>query len=238
MKRRNRTYLVLVCALCLTLLAGCDGTGGTASSTPQGAQSAASAAPPTAPPSESPASSPTPELTPEPTSEPTPEPTIVPTPKPTAAPQAAEPVLISEFSTKIVDSEPSRLENLKLACKMINGTVLGPGEVFSFNGTVGERTASRGFQMGHVFEGKKKTEAIGGGICQVSSTLYNAARNADLEIVERHQHKRKVDYVKLGDDATVSYGELDFKFRNNNDCNLKISAYLTSSRVVAQIWRP
>ena len=236
MKKRIQRYITLACALGLALLSGCGEFGAVPEPAPSVEQSAV--------PDTSPAGSPTPEPSPtsaatqESTPEPTLRPTFEPTPAPTEVPRAAEPVLISEFSTKIVDNEPSRLENLKLACKLINGTVLGPGEVFSFNDTVGERTESRGFQMGHVFEGKQKTEAIGGGICQVSSTLYNAARNADLEIVERHQHKRKVDYVKLGNDATVSYGELDFKFRNNNDCNLEISAYLTSSHVVAQIWRP
>ncbi len=150
--------------------------------------------------------------------------------------QARGPVLLGEFSTRIVDNTESRVKNLRLACSAINGKVIQPGEVFSFNGTVGPRTQERGFQMGHVFEGTKKTEAVGGGVCQISSTLFNTARKAGMEIVERHQHKRKVDYVKLGDDATVSYGEMDFRFRNTASQPVKIEAGVVPGRVVVKLW--
>lgn len=159
--------------------------------------------------------------------------TLTPTPVPTPTP---EPKIIGEFSTKIVDKTKSRLKNLQLACEFISSDVIDPNAEFSFNNSVGVRTRERGFEKGYVFEGKKKVEAVGGGICQISSTLYNAARNAGMEITERHPHKRKVDYVKSGDDATVAYGKLDFRFKNPQDRPVKIEAYLTDTEVVIRIW--
>jgi len=147
-----------------------------------------------------------------------------------------EPELIGEFATPIVDNTPSRLKNLELACAYINGRVLEPGAEFSFNAVVGVRTGERGFEMGYVFVGNQKQEQIGGGICQISSTLYNAALGAGMEITERHPHMRRVDYVKAGSDATVSYGELDFRFRNARDSAVKIEAYIADGEAVALIW--
>lgn len=152
------------------------------------------------------------------------------------APAEREPVLMGEFSTRIVDNDESRVKNLYLACSKLNGKITAPGEIFSFNDTVGPRTEERGFEYGYVFEGSKKKQEVGGGVCQVSSTLFNAARQAGMEIVERHQHKRKVDYVKLGNDATVSYGELDFRFKNVSDYPVKIEAGVLSGRVVVRLW--
>ena len=108
-------------------------------------------------------------------------------------------------------------------------------EVFSFNGIVGERTRERGFEKGYIFVGNQKVIGMGGGICQISSTLFNAARGAGMEIVERHPHMRKVDYVEPGNDATVAYGELDFRFKNSHTGAITVESYLTETLVVTRI---
>lgn len=158
-------------------------------------------------------------------------------PKPETPPEpSAEPHMLGEYETPILNNDADRVANLALACEKINAVVTEPEQEFSFNDTIGERTEERGFKKGIVFDGKEKTEAVGGGVCQVSSTLFGAAKNAALEITERHQHKREVQYVKLGDDATVKYGELDFKFKNTQSRPVKIEAFLTDSTVCVRIW--
>lgn len=124
----------------------------------------------------------------------------------------------------------NRTINLELACDAINGTVLAPGDVFSFNDVVGERTTEKGYREATVFvSGNSKPEA-GGGVCQVASTIYYCAMYADLEIVERSEHEFEVDYVPEGLDATVYFGSLDFQFKNSTDYPIKIYAYLSGGR--------
>ncbi len=118
----------------------------------------------------------------------------------------------------------NRGENIKLASSFINGKILAPGEVFSFNDTVGKRTTDRGFKIANVYSRGQIVEDVGGGICQVSSTLYNAVLRAGLEIVQRKNHSLTVGYVPLGLDATVSYGSVDFKFKNSSRWPIKIQA--------------
>ena len=114
-----------------------------------------------------------------------------------------------------------------LACEEIDGTVLQPGEVFSFNGTVGERTAEKGYKEGIIYaDGGSSESEVGGGICQVSSTLYAAVEKAGLEIVERHSHSLKVTYIPKGMDATVDWGNKDFKFANNTGEAIYIVGYV------------
>jgi len=121
-------------------------------------------------------------------------------------------------------SSSNRATNLDLACKAIDGIVLMPGESFSYNETLGERTAERGYKTGIAYVGGKSVPSIGGGICQVSSTLYYSALQADLEILERENHCYAPGYVPLGMDATVSWGALDFCFRNNTQYPIRIEA--------------
>ena len=121
---------------------------------------------------------------------------------------------VYSFSTPIKDKDPERVHNIGLACDAVNGKIVEPGEEFSFNDTVGVRSPERGYQKAKIFEGTKMTEDWGGGICQVSSTIYNAAMEAGFEITERHQHEREVTYIELGKDATVDFGTQDFKFKN------------------------
>lgn len=125
----------------------------------------------------------------------------------------------------------NRTHNLTLACQAINGTVINPGEVFSFNGVVGQRTAEKGYREATVYVGTESVGELGGGICQVASTIYNAALYADLEIVYRSPHIYYVTYVKGGLDATVYWGSLDFKFRNDTEYPIRINASVSGGYV-------
>lgn len=122
---------------------------------------------------------------------------------------------LSSFSTWYNNGEVDRTHNLTRAASAINTKVIQPGQVFSFNETVGARTFESGYRDALVIVGGKFEPGVGGGICQVSSTLYNAVLMADLEIVERHNHALAVAYVPVGRDATVAYGLQDFRFKNN-----------------------
>lgn len=125
----------------------------------------------------------------------------------------------------------NRTTNLTLACKAINGTVINPGETFSFNGVVGERTASKGYKEATVYVGTESVGELGGGICQVASTIYNAALYADLEITTRAPHIFFVTYVKGGLDATVYWGAQDFCFRNNTEYPIRVNASVSGGYV-------
>jgi len=120
---------------------------------------------------------------------------------------------------------PPRTNNIRLVCQAINGKVLMPGEVFSFNGTVGERTEEKGYQAAAAYIGGETVDDIGGGICQVASTLYYCTLYADLEVVDRIEHMFSVDYVPLGMDATVNWGTIDYAFRNNTNYPMRIEAW-------------
>lgn len=117
----------------------------------------------------------------------------------------------------------NRTTNLILACKAINGTVLMPGEVFSFNKVVGKRTAAKGYKPATIFTGSSGTaQSLGGGICQVASTLFNTALLGNMGIVERYQHSQRVSYCPLGRDAAIFWGSEDFKFKNTSKYPIKI----------------
>ena len=140
--------------------------------------------------------------------------------------------LIDYAITNANASSKSRLNNITLAMSMINGTKLAPGETFSFNGTVGQRTSGRGFKMATAYSGGEVTEQVGGGICQVSTTLFNAAVKADMRIDERHNHSLTVHYVDKGKDATVDWGNQDLKFTNTSADDIYICCYLTDDKRV------
>lgn len=123
-------------------------------------------------------------------------------------------------------AEANRTTNLKLATEKVNEIILLPGEEFSFNRIVGERTEARGFKPAIVFAGGEMVDGTGGGICQVSSTIYLATLRADLEVTERAVHAYTVDYVPLGQDATVQWGYLDYRFVNNTAYPVRVSAVM------------
>ncbi len=132
--------------------------------------------------------------------------------------------VLGSYSTRYNAGDTARSHNVSLASQKINEIVLAPGAVFSYNDIVGPRTTARGFRVANVYVGNKVEPGVGGGICQVSSTLFNAVVLADLKIEQRVNHSLPVSYVPLGRDATVSYGSIDFKFSNNTQHPVKIVA--------------
>ena len=133
----------------------------------------------------------------------------------------AFPNLLGSFSTNYVNN-PSRTTNLRLAANKINGTVLLPGETFSYNKVVGERTIAAGYKNAAIYQNGEVVDGLGGGICQISTTLFNAVLFANLDIVELHNHQFVPSYVGAGRDATVVYGSKDFKFKNTRKYAIKI----------------
>lgn len=128
------------------------------------------------------------------------------------------------YTTTFNTSNATRTNNLLLAVKNINGTVVGPGEVFSYNDSVGPRTQQTGFQDAIIYVNNRMRKDVGGGICQASSTLYNCVLLANMPIVERHAHSLPVHYVPAGRDATVAWGGDDFRFRNNTSKPIIVKA--------------
>ena len=149
---------------------------------------------------------------------------------------------MASYSTSYGSSTANRASNVARAASLINGKVLAPGEVFSFNSTVGKRTVANGFSTAPEYVNGKTVDGIGGGTCQVSSTLYNAVLYSDLDIVSRTNHMFTVSYVPNGQDATVADGGPDFKFKNNTDYPIKISAYTGGGKITVSIigtdWEP
>lgn len=136
----------------------------------------------------------------------------------------AFPNRLATFSTNYNAGDTDRTTNLRIACQKLNGKVIMPGETFSYNKTLGKRTAQNGYRNGKIYEGGKVVDGIGGGICQISSTLYNAVLMSNLTIVERHNHQFVPSYVGPGRDATVVYGALDFKFKNTRTYPVRLTA--------------
>lgn len=140
----------------------------------------------------------------------------------------AFPDLLSEFSTKYDASNKNRTTNLILAANKINGTVLMPGETFSYNKVVGERTIEAGYKEAPIYIEGRVENGLGGGICQITTTLYNAVLYANLEVVERSNHQFVPSYANASRDATVVYGAIDFKFKNNRDYPIKITCSVSN----------
>lgn len=165
-------------------------------------------------------------------------PAIITYPEITAAKLEAEytDTVIGTYSSGYSTSSANRKTNIHLASDKINSLILNPGDVFSFNDVVGPRNAANGYKIAQVYSGGKAVDGIGGGICQVSSTLYNAVVFADLEIVSRRNHTLPVSYVPLGRDATVSYGTIDFKFKNNKETPIKLEVLYDGSTLTVNIY--
>lgn len=151
--------------------------------------------------------------------------------------QLKEQTLLSSFSTEFTGSSASRAHNIQLAANTLNGITLKPGETFSFNESVGERTVEKGYQEAPVIQDGELMPGIGGGICQVSSTLYNTVLNGKLENVERHPHSLPVAYVSKGKDATVAWGALDYKFKNNTQDLIMIKTMVHSNILTIELYK-
>jgi len=139
--------------------------------------------------------------------------------------------VVAQFSTRFSASNRSRSANIKLAASKIDGLVLLPGEKFSFNGTVGRRTLQAGFKLAGVYINGQHDTGVGGGICQVSTTLYNSALLANLKVRSRSNHSLPVPYVPLGRDATVDYGNLDLAFENTYPTPIALAAKYSPGRL-------
>ena len=148
----------------------------------------------------------------------------------------AFPHLLGTFSTTYSMANSNRVNNLELAAEKINGTIILPDETFSYNKVVGQRTIAAGYKEAAVYSGGRVVDGIGGGICQISSTLYNAAIYANLEITERSNHMFFTSYVEVGRDATVSWGSVDFCFKNTRKYPIKIVSTVKNGVVTCQIY--
>lgn len=164
----------------------------------------------------------------------------VQTPIPTEAPKETEKQkpkqeVLAEFSTSILSKDKNRTANLKTAAKAVNGKIVKKGEIFSFNQTVGPRTEEKGYKEASVLVGEEESRGIGGGVCQISTTIFNAAQKANLQIVERHKHQKEVAYAKNGTDATVNYNDLDMKFKNTSNRDIRINVSIKKNKVNVKI---
>ena len=138
--------------------------------------------------------------------------------------EEAFPDKLGSYTTIYDPSNNNRSNNLAISAEKIDGTIVMPGETFSYNQTVGERTIAAGYKEAGAYAGGRVVQDVGGGICQTSSTLYNAALLANLEIVDRSNHQFLTSYVAAGRDATVAWGSIDFQFKNNRTYPIKIEA--------------
>lgn len=143
---------------------------------------------------------------------------------------------ISSFSTNFTTSSFSRINNIIRASEFINGKIIMPGEDFSFNDVVGERTKARGFTEAPIIIDRDFKSGLGGGICQVSTTLYNAVLEAGINSTERKPHTIPATYVGLGLDATVDWNNIDFKFKNNLLFPIYIESYTKDRRLYINIY--
>ena len=131
---------------------------------------------------------------------------------------------LASYKSKYSTSAKGRSYNLSRAANSVNGTILMPGDVFSYTEAIGNPSLKNGYKVAPVYANGKESEGVGGGVCQISSTLYSAVLYANLEIVERRSHSLTVAYVPKGQDATFAYGAIDFKFKNNTPYPIKIDA--------------
>lgn len=144
---------------------------------------------------------------------------------------------LSEFSTKIYDKTEERQKNIEITCSTLNEQIIKKGEEFSFTNVIGKATPNKGYEKAKIFDKEGNVEqGYGGGICQVSTTLYNAVKDiSGITITERHDHSNTVPYAKKGNDAAVAHGSYDFKFINNTDSDIIIHAESNSSNVIITI---
>ncbi len=148
----------------------------------------------------------------------------------------AFPDQLSTYSTNYSTAAKARTTNLRLAANKINGTVIMPGETFSYNKVVGERTISAGYKEAPIYVSGQVVDGVGGGICQITTTLYNAVVLANLEIVERTNHQFVPSYARASRDATVVYGSIDFKFKNNRNYPIKLVCSVANGKASFQIF--
>jgi vancomycin resistance protein YoaR len=172
-----------------------------------------------------------------------PEPSIIPPPpavpekKPAVPEKKPVPQALGSYQTPLLNRNTERINNIRLAIKKINSYKLKPGEIFSFNDIVGKRDAENGFKMAAIIVNGEYGEDMGGGVCQLRSTIFNAADKAGMEIIERHSHSKAVKYVPAGRDAAVSYGYLDLKFKNTKEYAVELKAKIEGKKLKVYIYK-
>jgi vancomycin resistance protein YoaR len=143
--------------------------------------------------------------------------------------------VVSEYHSSFKDGNKNRIFNITRASISIDGTVIPPGKTFSFNGTAGPISEAGGYKKARIFINGKDAQGFGGGVCQVSSTLYGAALDAGLTVIERHPHSKEVGYVPKNREAAVSYGGVDLKLRNDFNYPVKIDSYIYDEQIFVAI---
>jgi vancomycin resistance protein YoaR len=143
---------------------------------------------------------------------------------------------LGEYQTAFNPENESRSHNIRTACEKISQKLLLHGQVFSMDKMLGERTEKNGYRTAKVIVGNELVDGLGGGICQVTSTAYNAVLLSGLEVVERRNHSIPLSYIDMGRDATISYGYIDFRFKNNSGYAVVIEAEASGGRVYVSIW--
>ena len=144
--------------------------------------------------------------------------------------------IISESVTRFNSQDKERTENIKIASHVINGSILMPGEEFSFNNSTGPRNAEAGYKEASIIVDGEFTTGVGGGVCQVSTTLYQTVLKSDMEVTSRRNHGIPVSYVPMGQDATVAYGYIDFKFINNRKFPIYIESLVRDGEVSVKLY--
>ncbi|MFD0770268.1 VanW family protein [Bacillus sp. CGMCC 1.60114] len=157
--------------------------------------------------------------------------------KPVAKPEdgTGNGAVLGRYETNLGGSTGGRIENIRLSASTVNGVILGKGDRFSFNALVGDTTPDKGYQIGKEIVDGKLVDGYGGGVCQTSSTLFNAADQAGLNMVERSTHSKQVGYVPKGRDATIAYPYLDLVFENQNDTPVKLVMYIEGQKLIAEV---
>jgi len=143
---------------------------------------------------------------------------------------------VSKYESYFYNNVDGRITNMKIASKTINGILLMPGEIFSYNDVIGETTPEKGYEKANTYSGNKIVPDYGGGICQVSTALYRAVMRANIKSVERHNHSMIVSYSEPSLDATVANGYLDYKFTNTYNSPIYIEAYVLDDNVTINIY--
>jgi vancomycin resistance protein YoaR len=158
-------------------------------------------------------------------------------PPPADSPRVAAeefPVVLGSFTTTLLGSRPERTANIRLAAAALDGVVIAPGEVLSFNALVGPRTLERGYQPAPVILHETRQVQSGGGICQVASTVFAAGLLSGLSAAERWRHSSPVDYIASGEDATIAWGAKDMKLRNDLDQRVRVSVRVLGATLSAR----
>jgi vancomycin resistance protein YoaR len=154
--------------------------------------------------------------------------------EPAAAPEEEFPAALGSFTTTLRGSRPERTANVRLAVAALDGQVIEPGQTISFNTVVGARTAERGYQSAPVILHETRQLQVGGGVCQVASTMFVAGLLSGLSTVERWRHSSPVDYIALGEDATIAWGAKDLRLRNDTGQRVRLRVLVRGTTLSAQ----